>query len=597
MSTVEILVKVVDESTAELKKVEAGFKDLEKTTEKFIGVSKKVEGTFGKTGRTASEQAKAFIEAGKSSKGFTTDIIKAEEEITKLWMAQQEAARTGGEFSDSQAAILENFKKGNVGLQETVADIEAYNAALAASKEKQEAFQKEQGEAGKGSDDLKKKLTGLAKGFLGITGAIVAGRAIAKFGKDSLAAAKAAGRLPPIFAEIERTSANLKEEFGVELGRSLEPVLGLVEDLGSRWAEDLRIVNEYNAAVAKGVISQEQLNDALGTGTTVTGLRELTIFDPQNKERLSNDEKRAFLAEKQAKFTKAQNFELEIQLRAEKSVLGATVDIQRAYAANRDLLALTNEDLDEMAVRQLAINRFAELGDFNVSQRTGLRQISDDPIGSLAGVDTGILGAIQQEQDRIEFLKAGGQEVLDTFARLLEQIDNNETSMESYELSLQKAEIRALAVAAAVGQITLDAAAKELMDDLNISYAEALALLQNINTQLDSIDGRKATAIINIVVKGGIAGEIGVRTGGILENFTPKARGGNFSAGEGILVGEEGPELLVPRGAGTVVPNNQIGSSGNSGNGNAGMEAGFAALGKDFKDGMMDLKQAIVEAG
>ena len=63
------------------------------------------------------------------------------------------------------------------------------------------------------------------------------------------------------------------------------------------------------------------------------------------------------------------------------------------------------------------------------------------------------------------------------------------------------------------------------------------------------------------------------------------------------MVGELGPEPFTPSVSGTITPNNQIGSSGNSGNGNAGMEAGFAALGKDFKDGMMDLKQAILEAG
>jgi len=40
-----------------------------------------------------------------------------------------------------------------------------------------------------------------------------------------------------------------------------------------------------------------------------------------------------------------------------------------------------------------------------------------------------------------------------------------------------------------------------------------------------------------------------------------RAGGGDIMGGSPYLVGEKGPELIVPRGSGTVIPNNQLGSA------------------------------------
>ena len=40
----------------------------------------------------------------------------------------------------------------------------------------------------------------------------------------------------------------------------------------------------------------------------------------------------------------------------------------------------------------------------------------------------------------------------------------------------------------------------------------------------------------------------------------PFAEGGPVSASEPVLVGERGPELFVPRSAGSIIPNNALGS-------------------------------------
>jgi phage-related minor tail protein len=47
---------------------------------------------------------------------------------------------------------------------------------------------------------------------------------------------------------------------------------------------------------------------------------------------------------------------------------------------------------------------------------------------------------------------------------------------------------------------------------------------------------------------------------------TPRATGGPVSAGSPYLVGERGPELFMPSGSGTIIPNNQMGSMGGTTN-------------------------------
>jgi phage-related minor tail protein len=44
-----------------------------------------------------------------------------------------------------------------------------------------------------------------------------------------------------------------------------------------------------------------------------------------------------------------------------------------------------------------------------------------------------------------------------------------------------------------------------------------------------------------------------------------KAEGGNVSGSNSYMVGEKGPELFVPRGSGTIIPNGQLGSMMGSG--------------------------------
>ena len=70
--------------------------------------------------------------------------------------------------------------------------------------------------------------------------------------------------------------------------------------------------------------------------------------------------------------------------------------------------------------------------------------------------------------------------------------------------------------------------------------------------------------ILKIQLKAAAANLIGLSGLGSLFGVPGKAAGGPVDANSPYLVGENGPELFMPKGAGTIVPNNQLGSSGGS---------------------------------
>jgi len=71
--------------------------------------------------------------------------------------------------------------------------------------------------------------------------------------------------------------------------------------------------------------------------------------------------------------------------------------------------------------------------------------------------------------------------------------------------------------------------------------------------------------LVELAIQKAIAG-IGGPIGGFFQNMFGFANGGRPPVGRASIVGERGPELFVPSVAGTIVPNNQLGSGGSVNN-------------------------------
>ena len=71
---------------------------------------------------------------------------------------------------------------------------------------------------------------------------------------------------------------------------------------------------------------------------------------------------------------------------------------------------------------------------------------------------------------------------------------------------------------------------------------------------------KQITGFISNAIMGGM-GYTPVEGGGytMRPRARPKAAGGPVSAGSPYLVGERGPELMIPRSSGSIVPNNKLG--------------------------------------
>ena len=75
--------------------------------------------------------------------------------------------------------------------------------------------------------------------------------------------------------------------------------------------------------------------------------------------------------------------------------------------------------------------------------------------------------------------------------------------------------------------------------------------IDQVERQL-AILSRNRTVSLDIIAKGGIGYELGF--GG------RRATGGPVAPGKAYLVGEQGPEVIIPNQAGMVVPNNKLGT-------------------------------------
>lgn len=70
------------------------------------------------------------------------------------------------------------------------------------------------------------------------------------------------------------------------------------------------------------------------------------------------------------------------------------------------------------------------------------------------------------------------------------------------------------------------------------------------------------TAVVGLGIQLGSVGVFGKKVADSINKPQPRARGGPISAGRPYLVGEKGPELVVPAHSGRVIPNGALGSGG-----------------------------------
>jgi len=149
-------------------------------------------------------------------------------------------------------------------------------------------------------------------------------------------------------------------------------------------------------------------------------------------------------------------------------------------------------------------------------------------------------------------------------------ISLSEARSRLFNMAIQSGFTRAeaLALAAQLGQTATEAGRLGSTDpNVDISATDrATPTIRSVDTELENLDGQSATVTIK---------QLFTSVGQAFGFASGRAVGGPVVAGQAYIVGEKGPELLVPDKPGWVIPNDQYGQMASAGAwGGGGMGGG-----------------------
>lgn len=412
---------------------------------------------------------------------------------------------------------------------------------------------------------------------LGLASKVVAG----EFPTTEAALDAVLGKLAALPTANAR-AAQAAKLFGDDAGPRLSRLLAVGSD-GIKELED-------RARVLNLVLSEESIKSAVALGdkwAEIVGKMEMTFTSFALKVVNSLDAIFSITDTEQLKdavsdLRDVQNAIAEIHMRpgpptkAEQDILDRLA-VKEAELSG-DVSRLGNAHVSRLAaVAKIATP--STTGSSGGAKSTKERRTFADILDSSLGVqtdllnDADLLGAtperIAERREELRLLA----EVYDEFGGTAAEINRAMKAGLLPEDYVAQIRAEAAAVGEAAGAYEEKRKAMEAASEATQRQTEAVrdlvnglgGLLQNASSTTDFLQGLvklfATQAIQGLATGGGVFGGIansllGVSSGGLFGSggvFAPKARGGPISSGRGYLVGEEGPELIVPRAAGRVL--------------------------------------------
>jgi len=333
------------------------------------------------------------------------------------------------------------------------------------------------------------------------------------------------------FDQVENSavkSSIAQELFG---GRASEMML-ILEDGGkelekiSQQAQDFGLV--MSAASARGV---ENANDAFTRlGSIFKGLRDnitsalapaLQELADQLTETLKN------MVEDAGGFQKFAEGLIVSLLQFMKEATLGIIKFLKEMAARLahffDLLSAFSDTAKEAA---------ASFREFE-KQRIGVSVFFD-----------GLISRVQSASEAFEDLSSG--------------VDNNNDDLNKGKTALQE-----YADAAKSAKLDIQEFAVQGLKGLEDALVGVVMKTSSMKDAFKAMASSIIKDLIRIQIQRSITGPIADALGGFLApTTTPKAMGGHVSANRPYVVGERGPELMIPGASGTIIPNNKIGGGG-----------------------------------
>ena len=295
---------------------------------------------------------------------------------------------------------------------------------------------------------------------------------------------------------------------------------------------------------------QIEIEKSKGRGTNQGIIAELQKQIQETKNNL--EVTKQLKLEELAKLNAIKNQRLETQMMYDTMASDLEI-IKRQQETIFGQQVVAGKMTEEQAARKLALQNAA--GE-SVKREDALRQQLSDAI---------LAGDSRQEQainNRIALEQAG-------YASIKKSIEDR------YALEDQKRQSSIAGAKSAIEAITRS------MDPYQVALMQVNSVWSNMGTAIDRfVDGTTmkfsdlAKSIIRDLIKIELkaqASKLFSAAGGFLSSIFGFAEGGTPPVNKPSIVGEKGPELFVPKSAGTIIPNNKLASvgSGSSGSSNS----------------------------
>jgi len=256
--------------------------------------------------------------------------------------------------------------------------------------------------------------------------------------------------------------------------------------------------------------------------------------------------------------------------------------------------ALINAEVTKRIKEQFAVQRKLEKTTNKPTKDTDKPEpdtLTDEQKANIRDFARGIVGVIKLENNRKEAFKKYIDKQKQSGELIQASIDGNTKEVQlqhdinnavaehgehnrqkitdqltaNQALRDQKTEIDKNAEAAEALKNKFARIGQEIEDGIVSNLTDAVMGTQTLAQSAINVLEQMRRKLVELAIQKAIAG-IGGPIGGFFQNMFGFANGGRPPVGRASIVGERGPELFVPSVAGTIVPNNQLGSGGSVNN-------------------------------
>jgi len=367
----------------------------------------------------------------------------------------------------------------------------------------------------------------------------------------------------------DRIKENLKDSTG-ELDKFIDRLKFIWQDMGTETgamseamkkllaalSESAKLATDPLAALKSELLKMQQAYISLSAGDSA--LREFNLLqgelgkatgaaaDALRNQIRALDEYNRKIKETQAQEEEWYKLEVAIAERDEKLDEQLTAAVETRAQRMRDLAKATQEAADPMIVYSAKVRDLIELlNDEKISQ-----DAFNKAVGEAAKVfDQAGENITQWEKDLLQATKGFASAFTNEIASML---DNNQANWTNFRDSILSLFRKAILDAFITGPLT--AAINKIVEVMKKSLSSMGGS--------GGIGGVIGSAIGNLFSGGGYIGGLNRAQGATYRGASPYQHGGTIPAGFAGIVGEAGPELIVPAGRSRVVPNDELGGGG-----------------------------------